>query len=77
MDFRVFFTNLTAEQRARFAADAGTTDEYIRHHLLGGRRMPRRALLRSMVGAAAKFGVQFRPEQILASLMQAGEERAA
>lgn len=76
-DFPTFFKSLDAKQRARFAADAGTTDEYIEHHLLRGRRLPRRALLGALVSAAAKHGARFKPEQILASLMSTGESKAA
>ena len=45
MDFEGYFMGLESDARDAFAEDAGTTAEYIRDHLLAGRRMPRRALL--------------------------------
>lgn len=53
-DFGVFFLNLSAREREIFARDAGTSVEYIRDHLLAGRRMPRPQTLEALKAALRK-----------------------
>lgn len=54
VDFEQFFLKLSAAERKSFADDAGTSVEYIRDHLLAGRRMPRAPLLESLTRALRK-----------------------
>lgn len=55
-DFRRWWLGLPADERERFAREAGTTPEYVRIHLiapLARRKTPRRELMDAMVRAGA------------------------
>lgn len=74
--FPDFFLQLDEKKRARLASLAGTTVEYIEHHLLPGRRVPRRKLVLKLVGAAGKLGHSVTPGELLTDFMQAAAGRA-
>lgn len=74
-DFATFFLRLPVAERERLASRAGTTETYVRSHLLAGRRLPRRKLLRDLVEAAAEFGGKFTEQELMACFLV--QERAA
>lgn len=51
MTFKEFWDQLTDEQKEAYAAQAGTTANYIRQHLVPARRVPRREFMARMVEA--------------------------
>jgi len=55
-DFKAFFLGLTKEQRAAYAAVAGTSPDYINLHLIRGRRVPRPVLMQRLAAACVQFG---------------------
>lgn len=69
--FRQFFQGLDDQRREQLAREAGTTVEYIEHHLLRGRRQPRRKLVDRLAAACATLGASFSSAQVMASCLEA------
>lgn len=67
---------LEAEAREAFARDADTTVEYIRDHLLAGRRMPRPQLINGLAVALARRKVEISREDLV-TFFYARNEREA
>lgn len=76
IDFEVYFMALEAEAREAFARDADTTVEYIRDHLLAGRRMPRPQLINGLAVALARRKVEISREDLV-TFFYARNEREA
>jgi hypothetical protein len=55
-DFKDFYLSLTDDQKVEFAKLAGTTPNYIRTHLVYGRKIPQRKTFDGLIRALAAFG---------------------
>ncbi|HGX8789458.1 TPA: hypothetical protein ACJINY_001930 [Escherichia coli] len=53
-DFKKYWLELTPDERAAFAEEAGTTSNYIQTHLTGRRKMPGKALMNGLFKACKK-----------------------
>lgn len=73
MDFKEWFLQLSEQERARYATDAGTTPGYIRVHLIGRRKIPRPELLRAL--SDASLG-RFTVPELLAFFYGTGEPQS-
>jgi hypothetical protein len=51
-DFREWFLSLPENERERYALRAGTTPGYVRVHLIGRRKVPRRVLMEGLAEAS-------------------------
>jgi len=73
-DFKSFYRSLATEDKAKFAACAGTSKEYIEVHLVYARRMPRKDKMDALHAACLKFGAKFTKQALIAFFY---EEQAA
>ncbi len=77
VDFEAYFMALDAHAREAFAARADTTVEYIRDHLLAGRRMPRRRLIESLAEALDDRGAHISTDELVLFFHARSEREAA
>lgn len=66
MDFKTFYQGLSADDRKRFAAIAGTSTRYIEVHLMSRRKIPKPALMASLADACAQLGAALTQDDLLA-----------
>lgn len=65
MDLRTLYLGLNDEKRARFCDLAGTTDGYMRAHLIRKGRMPRQKLMDRLLGACQDVDPAISLEQLV------------
>ena len=52
MELTMFYKNLSREEQKAYAVRAKTTDSYMRNHIIPGRKVPRKGLLRRLSDAS-------------------------
>jgi hypothetical protein len=64
-DFKNFWQSLSTAERKQLADDAGTTVNYIKVHLVYGRRTPTKRLMDGLFQACRKHDAHLTREQVI------------